>query len=313
MLYSKCFHLICTPNRCLDICTGLSRELKAKNDNDSKPFKTPILIWEPGATSPTTFSECVIALNHIDIFSPNAKEAADFLGLPEPETKQQVRKVALQFLVHMIRKRVIDIDAENEDDTLTNNIPSISNQLLTSHISSPPHASLSLHKERSLSNSRRMSPAWISTISSSNPYPRAVVIRCGSKGCAIYSLTKFPTSVEHTDTVIPIFFDITASSNEKMPTALRYYEAWFPAYHDDPNDIEYKVEDLTGSGNTFLGGFAAGYLNDNNGRSKIGNLAKAAIYGMEKLSSCAWKSTCLSTILIKRYYVNDLYFNDVIE
>lgn len=277
-MHSKSFHLICTPNRCLDICTKISRELKAESQSDL--FETPVLIWEPvpGAISPTAFSECLTALNHVDIFSPNAKEAADFFGLPEPESKQQIRKVALQFLVHMVHKRIIDVDGANTSkEQPVNGISKASSQLASSGCSS--HSSLaSLEKDRSLSSYQQVGGCGQNGLSSS-PYPRAVVVRCGAKGCAVYSQTKFPTSVQQTETVIPVFFDVTASSNEKKPTTLRFYEAWFPAYHGDPSDAGYKVEDPTGGGNTFLGGFAAGYLNDNRGRGKIGNLAKAAIYG----------------------------------
>lgn len=310
LLHSKCFHLICTPARCIDICTKISRGLKAESvtksqlesqsqdisslasnpvNNANQQFETPILIWEPvpGATSPTTFSECVKALNNIDIFSPNSKEAADFLGLPEPETKPQIRKVALQFLVHMIHKRVTDVDAETEKETKCNmtNVNSCcsvqSPTILTSSLSSSSlsSSSSSVRNSRSISTSRQLSPAPIPSVLSSNPYPRAVVVRCGAKGCAIYSLTEFPTSEKHTETVIPVFFDVVASSEDKSPITLRYYEAWFPAYFSDPTSDDYRVEDPTGGGNTFLGGFAAGYLNSNNTNATAGNLAKAAIYG----------------------------------
>lgn len=35
---------------------------------------------------------------------------------------------------------------------------------------------------------------------------------------------------------------------------------WYPAYHDDPTRSDFKVEDPTGGGNAFLGGFGAGLV-----------------------------------------------------
>lgn len=188
-----------------------------------------MLIWEPvpGATSPTTFSECLRALAHVDVLSPNAKEAADFLGLAEPETEDEVRKVALQFLVHMKQPRIGDVD-EPQSESVT--------------------------------------PA----------YPRAIVVRCGAKGCTVFSFSQFPTGQSRTDSVTPTFFDSTLGEQ----TTLNYYEAQFPAYHSDSFNDDYIVEDPTGGGNTFLGGFTAGYLQPYGKDSeKVGNLAKAAIYG----------------------------------
>ncbi|CAN6632614.1 protein Mak32p [Trichomonascus vanleenenianus] len=64
-----------------------------------------------------------------------------------------------------------------------------------------------------------------------------VIVRCGAKGCLL---------------------------------ALENSFKWFPAYHS-PQFSDYKVEDPTGGGNAFLGGFAAGYLPEL-------NAAKGAVY-----------------------------------
>lgn len=83
----------------------------------------------------------------------------------------------------------------------------------------------------------------------------AVIIRCGKKGCAIFSHKKFPYSRP-----------CLGADNSSM------HYAWFPAYHN-PKFPDYCVEDPTGGGNAFIGGAAAGYVL---GRR---SLVRAAVYG----------------------------------
>jgi len=183
LLASKSFHLICSPERCTSICTTLARDRLATGV--SEPF---YVFWEPvpGVCSPEEFEKCKTTLQYIDVLSPNALEAAMFLGQPEPTSAADVERVALSFLAHMPR----------------------------------PHA--------------------------------AVILRCGSEGCVVFSRVPFRGSS-------PCAADST------------YHFARFPAYHN-PRNPDYCVKDPTGGGNTFIGGSAAGYIDGQ-------NLVKAAIYG----------------------------------
>lgn len=234
LLFSQSFHLICSPSRCIEICIKLQQTLSSLKN---KAPKRPIIIWEPvpGVISPDTFSECIKAIQYVDIFSPNAKEAAEFLGEEEPFEEEDIKNVALKFLVHM-EQRTKGLYEEKEKEK---------------------------EKEKG-------------TVLQPQP-PRSVVIRCGSKGCAVFAYEKFPTSK-------------IQNPKDKGILSIPYYEGWFPAYHNSKFP-DFKVEDPTGGGNTFLGGFIAGYMmgtksrdvDDSLGGSStctiMGNLARAAVYG----------------------------------
>lgn len=183
LLASKSFHLICSPERCTSICTTVTK------DRASAGITTPFYVfWEPvpGVCSPKEFEKCIATLQYIDVLSPNALEAAMFLGLPEPVDNIGIEKVALSFLMHMPRS----------------------------------HA--------------------------------AVILRCGSKGCVVFSRLPFRGSCV-------------------CVTDPAYQFSQFPAYHN-PHNPDYSVVDPTGGGNTFIGGLAAGYIDGQ-------DLVKAAVYG----------------------------------
>lgn len=184
LLASRSYHLICSPDRCMDICTTLNKARSAANVPTDQ-----IIFWEPvpGVISPKVFDQCVETLAYVDILSPNALEGAMFFGLPEPEDDAGVQDIALRFL----------------------------------EVMSKPEA--------------------------------AVIIRCGSKGCAVYSKETFVGS-------------------KPVNATKDIHYALFPAYHN-PKYSDFNVTDPTGGGNTFIGGATAGYILGNR------NLAQAAVYG----------------------------------
>lgn len=207
LLRARAYHAICAPARCVDICVRAHAALKELGES-----ARPVIVWEPvpGVTAPGEFAGCVAALEYTHIFSPNAKEAAEFLGRAEPVRDAEVAEVALQFLVHMRGPAKNDTGV---DDRVA----------------------------------------------------RAVVIRCGARGCAVFALEGFPTSAHKVEAV----------GGEQV----EYYVGWFPAYHS-PKFSDYKVEDPTGGGNTFLGGFAAGFVGaDSESGGTYRELARAAVYG----------------------------------
>ena len=207
LLSSQSFHLICSPSRCVGIINKLRRESASSNF---------VIIWEPVPTecSLETRSECVKALGDIDIFSPNANEAAMFWGAPEPFTIAEIEAMAKRFLPYLVK----------------------------------PNA--------------------------------AMVLRCGDLGCLVMQ-----SSVMN----------------------------WYPAYHTNGD----KVVDPTGGGNTFLGGFAAGYvLNDKDCQQGaiFGNVAAGLAIeqiGFPKLShdergNELWNGSRVSDRVIEYCKVNNL-------
>lgn len=98
LLASKSYHLICSPDRCMDICTTLTKAREeAGMPNDQVIFWEPV----PGVCSPEEFQQCIKTLAYVDILSPNALEGAMFFGLPEPEDETGVIAIASRFIAVM--------------------------------------------------------------------------------------------------------------------------------------------------------------------------------------------------------------------
>jgi sugar/nucleoside kinase (ribokinase family) len=78
LLFSKSFHMVCSPTRCIDLVTGILRKRKAVNPYAEKP----LFIWEPvpDLCTPTELLNCTNALPYVDICSPNHAELAGFMG-----------------------------------------------------------------------------------------------------------------------------------------------------------------------------------------------------------------------------------------
>ncbi|KAE8452628.1 hypothetical protein EG329_013887 [Mollisiaceae sp. DMI_Dod_QoI] len=78
LLFSKSFHLICSPTRCIKLVTSILRGRKSINPSAPKP----LFIWEPvpDLCLPSELLNCTNALPYIDICSPNANELASLMG-----------------------------------------------------------------------------------------------------------------------------------------------------------------------------------------------------------------------------------------
>ncbi|GMM29973.1 Mak32 protein [Martiniozyma asiatica (nom. inval.)] len=61
--------------------------------------KGSIITWEPTPTycTPENLSFTLEVIKRIDLFSPNAAEAASYFGLPEPKSKQECLEIAKRF------------------------------------------------------------------------------------------------------------------------------------------------------------------------------------------------------------------------
>jgi sugar/nucleoside kinase (ribokinase family) len=79
LLWSKSFHLICSPLRCID----LVENILALRKTFAKAADTrPVFIWEPVPDLCTTeeFENCLKALKYVDVVSPNHGELGGFFG-----------------------------------------------------------------------------------------------------------------------------------------------------------------------------------------------------------------------------------------
>lgn len=85
---AKCIHFICSPPRLLEFV------------NDLKPREDQLVLWEPVPTEciPEQWPKCRQCFAKVDILSPNAKEAASFLGLPEPQSEEEIEQLADLYL-----------------------------------------------------------------------------------------------------------------------------------------------------------------------------------------------------------------------
>ncbi|KAG9238987.1 pfkB family carbohydrate kinase-like protein [Amylocarpus encephaloides] len=81
LLFSKSFHLICSPSRCIALTNSILRRRKRLNPRAPKP----IFIWEPvpDLCRPTELLNTTNALPYVDICSPNHHELATLMGDPD--------------------------------------------------------------------------------------------------------------------------------------------------------------------------------------------------------------------------------------
>lgn len=84
---AKCIHFICSPPRLLEFVHEL------------KPQKGQLVLWEPVPTEciPEQWPKCRQCFDKVDILSPNAKEAASFLGRREPQSKEEIEQLAGEY------------------------------------------------------------------------------------------------------------------------------------------------------------------------------------------------------------------------
>ncbi|KAF2010405.1 Ribokinase-like protein [Aaosphaeria arxii CBS 175.79] len=80
LLWSKSFHLICSPSRCIDLVENI---LALRGSSDAlRATDLPIFIWEPvpDLCTPEELTNCFKALRVVDVVSPNHSELGAFFG-----------------------------------------------------------------------------------------------------------------------------------------------------------------------------------------------------------------------------------------
>ncbi|KAF1995318.1 Ribokinase-like protein [Amniculicola lignicola CBS 123094] len=82
LLWSKSFHLICSPVRCIDLVTSILALRDQSLGVAGATKARPLFIWEPVPDLCTVneTANCLEALKHVDVVSPNHSELGGFFG-----------------------------------------------------------------------------------------------------------------------------------------------------------------------------------------------------------------------------------------
>ena len=86
LTFSKSFHFVCSPDRCRELVSSISRRRKAAAAQSGQTLAKPIFIWEPvpDSCTPDQLLSCTNTLPLVDICSPNHAELAGFMGESGP-------------------------------------------------------------------------------------------------------------------------------------------------------------------------------------------------------------------------------------
>jgi sugar/nucleoside kinase (ribokinase family) len=81
LLWSKSFHLICSPLRSMELAGQILRLRMTAVSQNLDP--RPLTIWEPvpDLCVPGEYGNCLRALRHVDVVSPNNGELGGFFGI----------------------------------------------------------------------------------------------------------------------------------------------------------------------------------------------------------------------------------------
>ncbi|WPG97862.1 Ribokinase-like protein [Acrodontium crateriforme] len=103
LLASRSFHLICSPNRCIEI---VKRILERRKESLGAEFPRPLIIWEPvpDLCIPSELENTFAALAYVDVISPNHEELGQLLSGVKADgvDKRIIEEQAQQLLVHGI-------------------------------------------------------------------------------------------------------------------------------------------------------------------------------------------------------------------
>ena len=84
-LMARCYHLVCSPMRCIDLVKGIitkREELLKDSGGSSITYDRPVFVWEPlpALCIPEEFENFMSALKYVDVVSPNLEEFGGLLG-----------------------------------------------------------------------------------------------------------------------------------------------------------------------------------------------------------------------------------------
>jgi hypothetical protein len=98
LLLSKSFHLICSPERCVDLVVNiLDRRSGTAGGID---LKRPLFIWEPvpDLCVVSELGACRKALDYVDVVSPNHAELCGFFGVGPHGNRGDIGEHTIQAL-----------------------------------------------------------------------------------------------------------------------------------------------------------------------------------------------------------------------
>ncbi|KAF7885263.1 uncharacterized protein EAF01_011328 [Botrytis porri] len=220
LLFAKSFHLICSPNRCIDLVTRILSLRKSHSPNHPKP----LFIWEPvpDLCTPDELLNCTNVLPYIDVLSPNHSELAGFMGDPDsgmtPEGEISTEAV------------------ERSCEQLLSSMPLQSYAIVVRCGALGCYVAKNGGRNRRAEKNRRKRPAN------------------RSRG----GLTLDMNMEDLFAGLLSDSGEISFERNDYVPVDPGI-EKWIPAYHQaGEGEEEHKVVDPTGGGNAFLGGLAVG-------------------------------------------------------
>lgn len=104
LLLSKSFHLICSPERCVDLVVNI---LKRRSSlEDARAHRRPLFIWEPvpDLCVPEQLGACREALKYVDVISPNHAELCGFFGVQPHDTHGNIGTLAALYNIEYLTK-----------------------------------------------------------------------------------------------------------------------------------------------------------------------------------------------------------------
>ncbi|PQE31235.1 hypothetical protein CJF32_00001806 [Rutstroemia sp. NJR-2017a WRK4] len=219
LLFSKSFHLICAPTRCIDLVTSILHRRKSFAPDHPKP----LFIWEPvpDLCTPSELLNCTNVLPYIDILSPNHSELAAFMGDPDQGLDPTTGEVSAS-------------SVERACEQLLGSMPLQSYAIVVRCGAKGCFIAKNGGRSRRPSKAKRRRPA--------NHTRGGLTLDTNMEDLFAGLLSQDG--------------EITFERNDYPPVDPGI-ERWFPPYWEGETAKE-KVVDPTGGGNGFLGGLAVG-------------------------------------------------------
>ena len=109
---SRSFHLICSPERCIDLVQRIiARRREATHNQQKQQLHAPLFVWEPVPTSclPSELENCIKALKYVDVVSPNHHELGSLFGDdPRGDKDSGVAKLQVDKWVAELFERTVE-------------------------------------------------------------------------------------------------------------------------------------------------------------------------------------------------------------
>lgn len=237
-------HLICSPERALETIAQIEEILEKEGGDEKKNW--PNLVYEPipDSCKDDNLDDCIKVLTKVKVFSPNHEEAIALLGLEEEWEKllDRRKKGLEQKIMTFIREKV----AAKFLDHMLNKDP----------------------ESREKAENRQ-------------PFGPIICIRCGARGSVIGST--HGTGWHH----IPAWHTDVPPTFTRDPAVNTHISSWDGSTDSTSEPVaaldisSSRIKDVTGAGNSFLGGLTA-YLAQTEGYESLNwtdRIREAAMHG----------------------------------